>query len=97
MRRSAKRDANEPEIIAALRAVGCLVQPLSAPGVPDLLVWSPWHRALVLLEVKDGSKPASARKLTSDQVAWHKAWDGAPVFVVTNVDDAIEAVAYGKP
>jgi hypothetical protein len=62
--------------------------------VPDLLVWNPHIMALVLLEVKDGSKTASARRLTSDQVAWHRAWDGAPVFVVTNVDEAIEATGY---
>jgi hypothetical protein len=91
MRRGAKRDANEPEIIKALRAAGCLVQPLSAPGVPDLLVWSPW-RGLILLEVKDGSKPASARKLTSDQVAWHTQWDLAPVLIVYDVAGAIDAV-----
>ncbi len=91
MRRAPKRDANEPDIIKALRAVGCLVQPLSAPGVPDLLVWTPW-RGLILLEVKDGSKPPSARKLTPDQVAWHTQWDVAPVLIVYDVDGAIEAV-----
>ena len=91
MRRSAKRDANEPEIIAALRAVGCLVQPLSAPGVPDLLVWSPWY-GLMLLEVKDGSKPPSARKLTPEQVAWHTQWREAEILVVSSVVDALDAV-----
>ena len=92
MRRAPKRDANEAEIISALRAVGCLVQPLSAPGVPDLLVWSPWY-GLMLMEVKDGSKPPSARKLTPDQVAWHAEWANAEIIlVVTSVAEALDAV-----
>jgi hypothetical protein len=92
MRRAAKRDANEPGIISALRAVGCLVQPLSGPGVPDLLVWSPWRRGLMLLEVKDGGKVPSARELTEAQRAWHGEWSQAPVEIVNGIDDALVAV-----
>ncbi len=51
MIRAAKRDAVEPEIIQALEAAGVRVQPLSAPGVPDLLTWTP-RTGFRLLEVK---------------------------------------------
>jgi hypothetical protein len=29
-----------------------------------------------LVEVKDGAKPASARKLTPDEERWHQGWLG---------------------
>lgn len=43
------------------------------------------------MEVKDGSKPPSARKLTPDEARWHAQWKG-PVFVVNNVSEALAAV-----
>ncbi len=94
-RLSAKRDANEAEIVAALRAAGCLVQRISGDGVPDLLVWSA-GRHLLLLEVKDGSRPAShpRRKLTPSQQVFHDTWSkaGAPVFKVESIEEALRAV-----
>jgi len=90
-RRAARTDANQAEIVAALRKAGCSVQDLSAvgQGVPDLLVCR--AGLMALLEVKDGSKPPSARKLTWDQVMWHQAWQG-PVHVVTSADEALRAM-----
>jgi hypothetical protein len=91
MRRAAKVDANQAEIVEALRRIGASVQPLHAvgQGCPDLLVG--WRGIVSLLEVKDGSKPPSARKLTEDQVKWHAEWRGQ-VAVVENVEQAIEAI-----
>lgn len=91
MRRAAKVDANQAEIVAALRAVGASVQPLHAvgSGVPDLLIG--WRGKNLLFEVKDGSKPQSDRKLTPDQVTWHEAWRGQ-VCVVKSVQEALEAI-----
>jgi hypothetical protein len=89
MRRAAKVDANQGEIVAALRACGCSVESLAAvgKGVPDLLVGL---RGLnYLLECKDGSKPPSARKLTDAQVEWHKIWAGQ-VLTVTSAEDALQ-------
>jgi hypothetical protein len=92
MRRSAKVDANQSEIVAALRKAGAHVQSLAAVGTgcPDLLVShrNRWH----LLEVKDSSKPPSARKLTEDQEAWHRE-ARAPVRVVTSLTEAILALS----
>lgn len=90
MRRAAKRDDNEREIIKALEAVGCMVQQLSqGDGVPDLLVGVPSGR-LIVLEVKDGAKPKSSRKLTEKELAWHARWNRWPVFVVETVEDAVK-------
>lgn len=91
MRRAAKVDANQAEIVAALRNVGAGVCDLSAvgEGCPDLLV--SYRGAWTLLEVKDGKKPPSARTLTQDQVKWH-ARHTAKVHVVKSVDEALSAV-----
>jgi Holliday junction resolvase len=91
MRRAAKVDANQAEIVAALRKIGCRVMPMHAMGggFPDLLV--SFRGLLTLIEVKDGSKPPSARQLTPAQVKWHAEW-GEDVRVVKSIDEAIEAV-----
>lgn len=91
MRRAAKIDANQPDIVASLRKAGVSVQPLHTVGggVPDLLCGFRGNNAL--LEVKDGSKPPSARKLTGDQEQWHAAWNGQ-VAVVKDVDEALAAL-----
>lgn len=98
MRRAARVDANQGDIVDALRGVGCSVTSLAAvgQGVPDLLVgWldpRTGDRELALFEVKDGAKPPSKRKLTDRQVDWHAEWRGRPVVVVETVEQALEAV-----
>lgn len=92
MRRAAKVDRNQPEIVAALRRVGAQVFSLAAvgDGIPDLLV--AFRDQTVLIEVKDGSKPPSARQLTEDQVEWHAAWRGGRCVVVSSVTEALAAI-----
>lgn len=91
MRRAAKVDANHGDIVRALRAVGCSVQSLAmvGAGCPDLAVG--YRGRNFLLEVKDGSKAPSARKLTPDEARWHEGWRGTVVTVRT-VDEALRAV-----
>ena len=81
VRKHGKVDANQPEIVAAFRQEGAGVLSLAAigGGVADLLVSL---QGLHLVEVKDGSKSPSERKLTPDQVEWHATW---PVSVVESV------------
>lgn len=92
MRIAAKIDDNQREIVNACRQVGATVQSLAScgKGVPDLLIG--WHGNNILLEVKDGSKPPSQRKLTDDQVRWHSKWSGK-VYIVESVKDALNALA----
>lgn len=89
--RAAKVDRNHAEIVDALRKVGCAVQSLApiGKGCPDVLVSR--SGCMWLMEIKDGSKPPSGRRLTDDQVRWHTAW-GAPVYVVASVEQALEVV-----
>ena len=88
MRRAARIDRNQPEIVEALRKLGASVQPLHTAhdGIPDLLVG--YQGANFLLEVKDGTKPPSARKLTLCQIQWHQQWAGQAA-IVTCLADAI--------
>jgi hypothetical protein len=91
VRARGKVDANQAAIVQALRNAGCFVQSLASvgKGCPDLLVLTPatdW----IVMEVKDGSKPPSARKLTADEAAWHRQAAGS-VYIVESVADAFRA------
>jgi len=89
MRRAAKIDANHREIVAVFRAYGASVQTLAAvgQGVPDLLVGYQGRNYLV--EVKDGNKSPSRRRLTDDQEAWRETWRGELPYVVRDREDAM--------
>lgn len=88
MRRAARVDDNQAEIVKALRAIGCTVQSLAAigKGCPDILVGFSGQN--FTFEIKDGSKVPSARKLTSDEQKWHTDWRGQ-VAIIESVDDAL--------
>lgn len=91
MRRAARTDANQRDIVDALRSVGATVQPLHAVGAgcPDILVG--WRGTNYLIEIKDGDKPPSQRKLTSAENAFHALW-GGHVAIVNNVNEALEEI-----
>jgi Holliday junction resolvase len=89
MRKAAKTDANQTQVVNALRQAGASVQSLAAigRGCPDLLVG--YQGINYLMEVKDGSKVPSAQKLTIDQEHWHSVWKGV-VHVVKSEDEALK-------
>ena len=82
-RRAAKVDDNQADIVAALRAIGCSVAPTHAAGggFPDLVVGD--RNRNYLIEVKDGAKSPSRRKLTDDQIEFHTNWRDQIVIVET--------------
>lgn len=88
MRRAAKVDGNQSDIVAGLRTIGASVQILAAvgKGCPDLLIG--YRGVNYTLEIKDGSKPKSETKLTPDQVKWHTEWRGQSGIAYT-LDDAL--------
>lgn len=92
------RDDNHGEIVAALHAVGCVVHDSAAAGdgFPDLVVWSPFTRRYHLVEVKDGKKAPSHRRLRPTQELFfeqHKdAQEHGALRVVTCVDEALVLV-----
>ena len=96
MRRAAKVDENQQKIVEILRAAGATVQSLAAigHGCPDLLVG--YQGQTILVEVKDGKKSPSERRLTEDQLKWHGAWNGGPLAIVTDVEGAWRAIGLLK-
>jgi hypothetical protein len=91
MRLAANADSNQPEIVKQLRSVGVSVQCLHSmgKGVPDLLCGFRGKNAL--LELKDGSKPPSAQRLTTDERDWHAKWAGQ-VAVVSTFTEAMDSI-----
>ena len=96
MRRAAKIDANQIQVVSALRAAGATVQSLAGvgKGVPDLLVG--FKGTTLLFEIKDGAKAKSAQKLTEDQLVWHGAWKGGPLSVVDGPEAALRMIGVIK-
>ena len=93
MRHYPRTDNNQDAIVEAFRAAGATVLSLAAmgKGCPDLIVgYSAGGRGVnLLVEVKDGSKPPSKRRLSADQVRWHAEWRGQ-VCVVKSVEEALK-------
>jgi len=95
VRKYGKVDDNHSGVVSALRQAGCAVISLASvgQGCPDLLVSRNGSQGgiNVLMEVKDGSKSPSKRKLTDDQRKFFATWKG-PCFVVKSVEEALLAV-----
>lgn len=88
MRRAARRDTNEDEIVGALTKHGVHVKKINDEGTFDLLCW--YKGRTVLLEVKDGKKPPSARKLSDAEQRFHDDWPGDNLHIVLSADDAVK-------
>lgn len=84
-RYAARTDANKLAIVSALRSAGCSVYDLREPV--DLLVGVAGQT--VLVEIKDGSKSPSRRKLTPAQAEFMAGWLGGPVAVIDGVEAAL--------
>ncbi len=95
MRRAAKVDRNQSEIVEALRKVGAFVEPKLSrvgEGCPDLLIC--FRGVWRVLEVKDWALPPSGRKLTPKEAAWGlaAATVGGEVPVIESVADALRVI-----
>jgi hypothetical protein len=89
MRRANRIDDNQNDIVAALRKAGATVRVISqGEGIPDLLVG--FRGETILLEVKDGNKPPSARTLTPAEKKFFDDWEGGLCMVVNSVEDALK-------
>jgi hypothetical protein len=84
-RYAARKDANQSDVVDALRACGWSVWVQDQPC--DLLISKAGLN--LLLEIKDGKKRPSARKLTPAQVNFERDWRGQ-FDVVKSAEEAIE-------
>lgn len=88
-RYAARIDANQNDIVKALRKAGAVVRIITqGDGIPDLLV--AFQGRTILMELKDGDKPPSARKLTEAEQLFFDNWTGGPLFIVTSVEEALD-------
>jgi hypothetical protein len=88
MRYANRIDANQNAIVDALRKAGAYVRIISqGDGIPDLLV--AYKGYTILMEVKDGNKPPSARKLTEAEQKFFDEWTGGMLVVVNSVEESI--------
>ena len=85
---AARVDANQAQIVMALRSVGASVQPLHTVGrgCPDLLVG--FRGRCYVFEVKQPGLPPSKR-LTDEEEKWHKNWRGQ-IGIVETPQQAVE-------
>jgi Holliday junction resolvase len=91
MRRAAKIDDNQKKIVEQLRRCGVSVAVTSmmGKGFPDIIAG---HNGVnYMIELKDGAKTASRRKLTEDEQEWHKKWKGK-VHVADDIDDCLKII-----
>ena len=88
VRRAAKVDDNQEQLVYELRQLGYSVQSIATvgKGCPDLLVGR--RNRNWLFEVKDPAKWPSARALTKDEVEWHAFWKGQ-VTTIETVEQAL--------
>ena len=87
-------DHNQTKIVSKLRRMGAKVAILSSlgNGIPDLLISFPFTNGwTALIEIKDGSKPASQQKLTPDEQAFHSSWPGN-LYIIRSEKDVDELI-----
>lgn len=96
MRRAARRDANHKDVGDYLRALGWSVLDLASlgNGCPDIVVGKPGFACLV--EIKDGSLPPSARKLTEKEQTVRDNWDGPYIVALSGEDAAAQLLMLWK-
>ena len=90
MRRAAKTDTNQREIVDAYRRLGASVLLLHrvGQGCPDICLGVSGLNILQEIKTPTG-------KLTGDEPDWHLTWTGQ-VEIVRSVDEAIERWEYWR-
>ena len=91
MRRAARTDDNQTEIVTALRKVGASVLITSQlKNCFDILVG--YNGINYIVEIKDGKKPPSQRKLTLGERKFSDSWRGGKYHVIESIEDALKMI-----
>ena len=93
MRRNAKVDVNQPDIVKALRRSGASVIITSQlKNAFDILVI--FQGKTFIVEIKDGSLPPSRHKLTEGEAKCKESVEraGGQYHVVKSVDEALQMI-----
>lgn len=93
MRRAARKDGNQDQIVADLRrshiGVSVAVTHQLGAGFPDIVIG--FRGVNYLIEIKDGSKPPSAQKLTPAEKEFHTGWQGQ-IDVANDLDEVLRII-----
>jgi hypothetical protein len=91
MRKYGRRDDNHTDIVGTFRAIGFSVLDTAnlGGGAPDIMVSNRLNTWAI--EIKDGKKPPSARKLTEAEQTFKDTWQGK-FAIITSVDDVLNLV-----
>ena len=84
-----RTDRNHAEIINALRKIpniSVFSTHEVGKGFPDIVIG--YKGINYLIEIKDGNKPPSARKLTEAELQFHSNWRGQ-IKIVNNLDEVL--------
>lgn len=96
MRKRGKTDSNQQSIVKALRMIpGVRVGITSSlgKGFPDLVVAR--GKNVFLVELKDGQKSASRKKLTKDEEKFKAEWEGC-YYVCESLEEVLRAIGLQK-
>jgi len=84
-RRAARIDDNQKEVVALFRKLGWYVLIISQlKNCCDIMVSKNGHT--IAIEIKDGKKPPSARKLSTGELKFEYEWKGAYELVICDED-----------
>lgn len=92
MRIKAKIDDNQNKVVSALRRipnVSVRITSMLGKGFVDIVVG--YKGQNYLIEIKDGDKSPSRRKLTPDEEEFHSNWKGS-IHVANSVDDILDII-----
>lgn len=95
MRRRAKSDSNQADIVSELRQIGAFVRDMSAvgDGWPDLCVW--FRGATHWLEVKADRAAVNRKSSTAQrqqEIRDRAREHGVHIYVVTSSEEAMRAI-----
>jgi len=93
MRRNAKVDVNQPDIVKALRSAGAIVKHThQVKNLFDILVG--FRGVLYAVEIKDGTLTPSKRKLTEGEQKCKEDLEsvGVEYNVITSIDEALKMI-----
>jgi len=97
MKKYGKTDANQTDIVEKLRRIPGITVASTASlgnGFPDIVVG--FRGRSHLIEIKDGAKTASRRKLTPDEIKFKDKWTGC-YFVGNSFDEIIDYLFNHQP
>jgi len=91
--RARRIDSNQNLIVKQLRIMGVsvYVSSMLGKGFPDLVLGI--RGVNYLIELKDGSKVKSAKKLTKDEQVFFDTWKGG-VYKCENLDEILNVIGF---